>query len=256
MIVEYPNLSIEGQSALVVGASKGIGYGIAKALAHAGARVAVAARSMDLLEQLTAEINDEGGIAFPLFLDVRDVGTIDSAFGQVKEQFGRIDIVVNNAGLGAPVPATEIDEAYWDNMMSLNLKGLFFCCQSAGRIMLEQGYGRIINMSSQASIVGIPEEAVYCASKAGVNMLTKVLALEWSGKGVTINAIGPTFIKTPGTAERLDDPVFRENILSKLPIGRVGTIKDVAGLVEFLASPASELITGAFIPIDGGWTAQ
>jgi NAD(P)-dependent dehydrogenase (short-subunit alcohol dehydrogenase family) len=122
--------------------------------------------------------------------------------------------------------------------------------------MLEQEEGRIINMSSQAAVVGIPEESVYCASKAGVNMLTKVLALEWSSRGITVNAIGPTFIKTPGTAERLDDPSFREAILAKLPIGRVGEINDVAGAVLYLASPAASMVTGTFLLVDGGWTAQ
>ena len=122
--------------------------------------------------------------------------------------------------------------------------------------MLKQGHGRIINMSSQASVVGIPRHAVYCASKGGVNQLTKVLALEWSARGVTVNAVGPTFIYTPGTAERLNNPEFLQGVLARLPIGKVGTIADVAGAVIYLASPAGSMVTGSLLMVDGGWTAQ
>ncbi len=254
--MDYPVFSLENQIALITGASKGIGYGLAKAIAHAGATVLVSARSIDLLKTLVKEIESEGGTADAFQLDVRDVSQIKEVFQRIEKKYGRLDILVNNAGMGAPVPAVDIAESYWDNMMSLNLKGLFFCSQAAARIMLKKGYGRIVNMSSQASVVGIPEEAVYCASKAGVNMLTKVLALEWSKKGVTVNAVGPTFIYTPGTAERLDTPSFRDAVLSRIPAGRVGTITDVAGAVIYLASPASSLVTGTMLLVDGGWTAQ
>jgi len=254
--MDYPVFSLEKQIALVTGASKGIGYGLAKAIAHAGARVLVSARSIDLLQGLVKEIESEGGEADAFQMDVRDAAGIEEVFHKIEKKYGTLDILVNNAGMGAPVPAVDITEDYWDNMMSLNLKGLFFCSQAAARIILKKGYGRIVNMSSQASVVGIPEEAVYCASKAGVNMLTKVMALEWSGKGITVNAVGPTFIYTPGTAERLDTPSFRDAVLSKIPAGRVGTITDVAGAVIYLASPASSLVTGTMLLVDGGWTAQ
>ena len=140
--------------------------------------------------------------------------------------------------------------------MAVNLKGVFFCCRAAGRIMLEQGAGRIVNISSQAGVVGIREHAVYSASKGGVNLLTRVLALEWSARGVTVNAVAPTFIYTPGTAERLDRPEYLEGVLSRLPIGRVGTIDDVAAAVIYLASPAGAMVTGHVLLVDGGWTAQ
>jgi NAD(P)-dependent dehydrogenase (short-subunit alcohol dehydrogenase family) len=169
---------------------------------------------------------------------------------------GRLDVLVNNAGLGANHPAVDVTEADWDEILAVNLKGLFFCCQAAGRIMLQQGHGRIINMSSQASVIGIRDHAVYCASKGGVNQLTRVLALEWSAAGVTVNAVAPTFIYTPGTAERLDDPAYRQGVLMRLPIGRVGTITDVAAAVIYLASKAGALVTGTVLMVDGGWTAQ
>lgn len=256
LTMDYPEFSLTDQVALVTGASQGIGFGVAKALAHAGATVAVAARSEAELHRLTAEIRAEGGTARAFYLDVRDVAQIRTTIESVYAAFGRLDILVNNAGLGANHPALDVAERDWDEMMAVNLKGLFFCCQAAGRIMLQQGHGRIINMSSQASVVGIRDHAVYCASKGGVNQLTRVLALEWSASGVTVNAIAPTFIYTPGTAERLDQPAYRQSVVERLPIGRVGTITDVAAAVVYLASPASGLVTGSVLMVDGGWTAQ
>lgn len=254
--MNYPEFRLDDQVAVVTGASMGIGYGLAKALANAGAKVAVVARSYDALEKLVGEIQDEGGQALPVALDVRDLDQIKSVMYKIKDHFGGLDILVNNAGLGANHTALDVTEEDWDSIMSVNLKGLFFCCQAAGRIMLEQGRGRIINISSQASVVGIPKHAVYSASKAGVNGLTRVLALEWSHKGVNINAVAPTFIYTPGTADRLDDPEFLGGVLNRLPIGHVGTITDVAGAVIYLASPAAALVTGTVLMVDGGWTAR
>jgi len=251
-----PNFSIQGKVAIVTGASKGIGYGLAKALAAAGAKVAVAARNKASLDALVAEIAAEAGEASAYELDVRNVAAIRGVFEQVANDYGRLDIVVNNAGLGEGMAALDVTEEYWDDMLDVNLKGVFFCCQAAGRIMLEQGYGKIVNVSSQVSVVGIPDGVAYCASKGGVNQLTKVLALEWSGRGVCINAVGPTFIYTPGTAERLDTPEFREQVLARIPAGRIGTITDVAGAVVYLSSPASDLVTGTLLLVDGGWTAQ
>jgi NAD(P)-dependent dehydrogenase (short-subunit alcohol dehydrogenase family) len=254
--IDYPDFSLAGQVALITGASRGIGFGVAKALSHAGAHVAVAARSSSDLETLVEEIRGQGGSAKAFALDVSDLAQVKSCFRALQDSFGRLDILVNNAGLGANHPAIDVTEADWDEMMDINLKGLFFCCQAAGRIMLEQRSGRIINMSSQASVVGIRDHAVYCASKGGVNQLTRVLALEWSALGINVNAVAPTFIYTPGTAERLDDPAYLQAVVDRLPIGRVGKITDVAAAVIYLASPAGALVTGSVLMVDGGWTAQ
>jgi 2-deoxy-D-gluconate 3-dehydrogenase len=254
--MDYPDFRLDGRAALVTGASKGIGWDLAKALADAGASVAVAARNQPSLERLADEIRTDGGDALAVELDVRDVGQIATVFEHVREHFGSLDVLVNNAGLGANHPAEEITESDWDEMMDVNLRGLFFACQAAGRIMLAQGSGRIINMSSQAGVVGIREHAVYSASKGGVNLLTKVLALEWSNRGVTVNAVAPTFIYTPGTAERLDQPEYLAGVLDRLPIGRVGTTTDVAAAVLYLASPAGAMVSGHVLVVDGGWTAQ
>ncbi|RMG89255.1 MAG: glucose 1-dehydrogenase [Chloroflexi bacterium] len=252
----YPTFDLSGQVAVVTGASKGIGYGLAKALAHAGVKVIATARSMDALEKLVEEIKAEGGEATALYMDMRDIQQIQHTIQQAHDIYGRLDILVNNAGLGHNHDALDVTEADWDEMMAVNLKGLFFACQAAAKWMLPRGYGRIINMSSQAGVVGITKHAVYSASKGGVNMLTKVLALEWSAKGVTVNAVAPTFIYTPGTAERLDDPEYRAAVEARIPSGKVGTIADVAAAVMYLASPSASMVTGHILLVDGGWTAQ
>lgn len=254
--MEQPDFRLDGEVALVTGASKGIGRDLAKALAGAGAYVAMAARSIADLMSLAEEIGDQGGSALAVELDVRDVAQVRDTMDRVRGHFGSLDILVNNAGLGANQPAEEVSEADWDEMMAVNLRGLFFCCQAAGRIMLEQGRGRIVNLSSQAGVVGIRDHVVYSASKGGVNLLTKVLALEWSDRGVTVNAVAPTFIYTPGTAERLDQPEYLRDVLDRLPIGRVGTTTDVAAAVIYLASPAGAMVSGHVLLVDGGWTAQ
>ena len=253
---EFPSFDLDGQVVLVTGASRGIGHDLAVALAHAGANVAVTARGAEDLEDVSERIAAEGRQAHPLPVDLRDLPGIERAIAGTVERFGKLDVLVNNAGVGTNHDAIDATEDEWDEVLQVNLKGLFFCCQAAARRMRERGYGRIVNMSSQAGQVGIRRHAAYCASKAGVENLTRVLALEWAPWGITVNAVAPTFIRTPGTAERLDRPEFLADVLSRIPLGRVGTTMEVAAAVLFLASPASSLVTGAVLPVDGGWTAQ
>ena len=254
--MEQPDFSLAGQVALVTGSSRGIGHDLVLALAGAGATVAAGARSPADVADLVAEVEARGGTAIPVALDVTDHGSIDHAVPHVLDQAGRIDILVNNAGLGANHDALDVTEADWDEMMDVNLRGLFFVTQAVARSMVQRRYGRIISLSSQAGVVGIRRHAVYSASKGGLNMLTRVLALEWAPHGVTVNAIAPTFIRTPGTAERLDDPDFAADVLARIPVGRFGTTTDIAGAVLYLASPAAGLVTGSLLRVDGGWTAQ
>lgn len=254
--MDYPNFGLDGKVALVTGASRGIGHDLVLTLAHAGARVVPAARRVEDLCGLVAQVEEQGGEALPVALDVRDLGSIDAAFERAAEGFGGVDILVNNAGLGTNHDAVDVTEEEWDELLDVNLKGLFFVCQATGRRMIEARAGRIINMSSQAGSVGLPRHAAYCASKAGVEGLTRVLALEWAPHGVTVNAVAPTFVRTPGTAERLDDPEFLEGVLTNIPVGRVGTTTDVAGAVVYLASPVAALVNGTTLLVDGGWTAR
>jgi NAD(P)-dependent dehydrogenase (short-subunit alcohol dehydrogenase family) len=251
-----PSFSLEGKLVVVTGASRGIGRGLVDALAAAGATVALTARSYDEASTIAAEVVAAGGRASGHVMDVADIGSINAAFDDIAQQHGRVDVLVANAGLGANHPAVDVTEADWDDMMDVNAKGLFFTAQAAGKIMLENGSGRIVAMSSQASLVGIPDHAVYCASKGAVNQLVRVLALEWGPHGITVNAVAPTFIYTPGTAERLDDPEFRRGVVDRIPMGDVGTIADVAGAVIYLASDAAAMVNGIVLPVDGGWTAQ
>jgi NAD(P)-dependent dehydrogenase (short-subunit alcohol dehydrogenase family) len=252
--MQRPDFDLSGQVALVTGAGRGIGRDLARALAACGALVLAGVREPEATDaEWTAS---EGGHVKPIRFDVTDVPGMREAVDAAVIAHGRIDILVNNAGLGANHDAVDVSEADWDEMMAVNLKGVFFASQAVGRHMVERGYGRIVNLSSQAGLVGIRRHAVYSASKGGVNLLTKVLALEWAPYGVTVNAIAPTWIYTPGTAERLDDPAFLADVLARIPIGRVGTTADVAAAVVFLSSRASGLVTGAILPVDGGWTAQ
>ena len=253
---EQPEFSIAGQRALVTGASRGIGRDLALALALAGAETLVGVRAPGDAAELVAEAAQRGASAREFVIDVADVPAARSVIDAEVAAGGPIQVLVNNAGLGFNHDAVDVGEADWDAMMDVNLKGLFFTTQAVGRHMLEAGYGRVINLSSQGGLVGIRRHAVYSASKGGVNMLTKVLALEWAPLGVTVNAVAPTYIRTPGTAERLDDPAVAADILARIPAGRFGTTADVAGAVLYLASPAAGLVTGTVLPIDGGWTAQ
>lgn len=254
--MDFPDFRLDGKVAVVTGASMGIGHGLARALANAGATVAVAARSGAALDELVAVIEADGGRARAFPLDVTDVPAIRSTMAEIEHRLDGLHILVNNAGLGDNHPAEDVTEDDWDTMMAVNLRGAFFAAQAAGRIMLAQGQGRIVNMSSQAGSVGIRDHAVYCATKGGVEQFTRVMALEWGARGVTVNAVAPTFIYTPGTAERLDQPAFLKGVIDRLPIGHVGDISDVAAAVIYLASPAGKLVNGSVLMVDGGWTAQ
>ena len=190
-------------------------------------------------------------------LDVRDLAQVEAAAALVVERLGRIDILVNNAGLGPENPAEDVTEADFDLTFDVNVKGLFFTSQVVGRHMIRQGGGRIVNLGSQAGLVALPGEAIYCASKAAVSHLTRCLAVEWGRHGINVNAVAPTFIRTPGTEPALSDPAFEADVRERIAgLHRVGEPVDVAGAVVFLCAPASSLVTGTTLVVDGGWTAR
>ena len=253
--MRFPDFGLTGRIAIVTGASKGLGHGVALALANAGADVVVTSRDIKRARPVAGEIQAMGRQALPLELEVRSPDSIEAMVEAALGHFGRIDILVNNAGVNIPEPALEVSEEHWDRLMDINLKGLFFCAQKVGEVMVRQGQGKIINIGSQMGFVGGRLRAAYCASKGGVVQLTKVLAIEWATHGVNVNGVAPTFLRTPFTAHMFEDSTFYDEVVAKIPLGRVGEVEDVLGAVVFMASSASDLITGTTLLVDGGWTA-
>jgi NAD(P)-dependent dehydrogenase (short-subunit alcohol dehydrogenase family) len=251
-----PRFDVAGRVALVTGAARGLGRACALALAQAGADVVLGLRDAGTAEELAGEIRALGRRAVRLQMDVTRRDQIDAAVAQAVSGLGRIDILVNNAGIGPPARAEDVAEDDFDRTLAVNLKGTFFVSQAVGRVMIRQGGGRIVNLSSQAGFVALPTESVYCMTKAAIAHLTKCLALEWAPHAINVNAVAPTFIRTPGTAKWLEDDAFHAELLARIPLGRVGEPADVAGAVVFLCSPAASMITGATLMIDGGWTIR
>ncbi len=253
---EQSSFRLTGQVALVTASSKGIGKACALALARAGADIILGLREKNSGGALVRQIQKLGRDALPVQMDVTQMQQISEAVQAGVQHFKHIDILVNNAGIGEPNPAERVLEKDFDETLAVNLKGTFFTAQAVGKVMIKQRRGRIINISSQAGFVALPTESVYCMTKAAISHLTKCLALEWAPYNITVNAVAPTFIKTPGTKEWLDDKDFRKSVQKRIPLGRIGNPREVAEPVVFLASPAASLITGATLMIDGGWTIQ
>jgi NAD(P)-dependent dehydrogenase (short-subunit alcohol dehydrogenase family) len=255
--MEYPQFGLPGRVALVTGAARGLGRAISLALAHAGADVALGLRDVHADQGLAAELQSTGRRVLPLQMDMRSMEQIFSAVEKTEKHFGRIDILVNNAGIAPENLAENVREEDFDATLDVNLKGTFFASQAVSRLMIRQTKGTIINMSSQAGFAALPGESVYCMTKAAIAHLTKCLAVEWGRYGITVNAVAPTFIHTPGTESALSDPAFRADTVERIAaLHRIGEPMEVAGAVVFLASPAASLITGETILIDGGWTAR
>ena len=247
-----------GRIALVTGASRGLGRAIALALAHAGADVAVGLRDAARDEAVIDEIRGAGRSAIAVQMDVTNTQQVEDAVHTVVEELGALDVLVNNAGGGVGLtPAEAVSLADFQRAIDVNLTGTFVACQAAFPAMRAQRFGRIVNISSQAAIVALPGEAAYCAAKAAVSHLTRCLAVEWGTYGINVNAVAPTFIRTPGTEKALSDPAFRADVEERIAaLHRIGDPAEVAGAVTFLCSPAASLITGETLVIDGGWTIR
>ena len=249
---------VAGRTALVTGAARGLGRAIALALAEAGADVALGLRDRARDEGLADEIRALGRRALPLQMDVTRLDEVEAAVEATVEELGSLDLLVNNAGGGVGlIPAEDVSVADFDRAFDANLRGTFFACRAAFAPMRERGFGRIVNVSSQAALVALPGESVYCAAKAAVSHLTRCIAVEWGRYGIAVNAVAPTFVRTPGTEPALSDPTFRAEVEERIAaLHRIGEPEEVAGAVVFLCSPAASLITGETLVIDGGWTVR
>ncbi len=252
----YSLFSLEGQVALVTGASRGIGRGIAVGLAGAGANLALVARSESTLIEAQQEIQAIGVQAEIFPCDLNQTEGISDLVAAVSASYGRIDILVNNAGTTHRDDAVDFPEERWDDVVRVNLKAVWLLSQQVGRTMVNRGSGKIINIASLLSFSGGIRASAYAASKGGVAQLTKALANEWAPKGVNVNAIAPGYIKTDMASTLLNDPVRVAELMNRIPVGRFGMPDDIAGAAVFLASEAASYIHGHILAVDGGWMAR
>jgi NAD(P)-dependent dehydrogenase (short-subunit alcohol dehydrogenase family) len=248
---------LDGKVALVTGGARGLGKVMATALAQAGADVAITARSVGSCEQTAAEIGEQTGRKCQGFAaEVTSITDVDRLAAEVEATFGKIDILVNNAGTNIRGQIDQLSEADWDSVIDTNLKGPFLCARAIGPKMVKRGWGRVINMGSTLSVIALPGRAPYASSKAGVMNLSRVLALEWAGTGVTVNTICPGPFATEMNRQLLDDPAKYKALMDLIPMGRWGDVEEIAGAVVFLSSNASSYMTGSAVFVDGGWTAR
>jgi NAD(P)-dependent dehydrogenase (short-subunit alcohol dehydrogenase family) len=252
--VAHQLFDLTGKVALITGAGRGLGRASALLLAESGASVAAAARSSTEIESLAEEIRGLGRDASHHTFDVRSIPDIQRLVDEVIERHGRIDILVNNAGTNVQQHILDITEEAWDTVMGTNLKGAFFVAQAVGRGMVERGSGKIINMCSTFANLGFYGRGAYAASKGGLAQLTRVMAIEWSSKGVNVNAIGPTATLTKMNEELFSNEQWRDLVMSRIPAGRYAEPSDVAGAVLYLASPASDMVHGHLLLVDGAWS--
>lgn len=246
-----------GQTAIVTGAGKGIGRAIARAFSRAGGNVVLTGRHRETLAAVADECAGVAGRALIVPADVQSVAEIRDLVAQTLAAFGQIDVLVNNSGVNRTGPSLEVDEATWDWIIDTNVKGMFFACQAAGKSMIERGRGKIINIGSIISHIGLGFNVPYACSKGAVALMTKSLALEWAKHGINVNAVGPGYVLTDQVRWLFERPAYRDAIMAKQPMGALPTEEDIAATVLFLASDGARFINGEIIYVDGasatGW---
>ncbi len=246
---------LDDRRALVTGAATGIGAGIAVELARQGADVAVCDLPTVSTERTGEAMRDHGHRVFSFEMDVRDMDQLARGVDAVTKELGGVDILVNNAGINRPSAGLDVAEENWDDHYNTNVKGGFFLAQKVAPMMIEQGWGRIIWISSQSGLIGIAGQPVYCSTKGAVIQLVRTLGVEWAKHGITVNSIAPTFVETNLTRKRLQDEEFREFVLGKIPCGKLADVEDVAAAAVYLASEEARMVNCHTLCVDGGWTA-
>lgn len=246
---------LHDKAALVTGAATGLGQAISVGLAQAGAHVAISDLPGVSLDETAGKIAAVGGRSVLFALDIRDVVQIRQVVPAVAAKLEGLDIVVNNAGINRPLPGLEVTEDNWDDHFATNIKGGFFVAQEAAKVMIPRGWGRIIFISSQSGLIGIPGQPVYCASKGAIINLVRTLGVEWAPHGITVNSIAPTFVETNLTRKRLENPEFREFVLGKIPCRKLATPEEIAAATVYLASDEAQMVNATTLSVDGGWTA-
>jgi 2-deoxy-D-gluconate 3-dehydrogenase len=251
-----PKLSLKNKVALITGAAGGLGEAIAKTFCAADAQVFLHARVREKLKSLSENLKAEGANTSYKALDITVSGAPQKLVDAVVHEMGRIDVVVNSAGINRPEKPQDVTEKNWDDVLDINLKAMFFVSQAAGKEMIKRGGGKIINISSQAGMVALPLRAAYCSSKGGVNQLTRTLALEWAQHNILVNAVAPTFVLTALSEEMFKNDAFKKYVFDSIPLGRLAKPEEIAYATLFLASDLANMITGHILTVDGGWTIK
>jgi len=246
---------LDNKVALITGAATGLGAAIAIALAKQGADVAISDKPRQSLDNTATKAKEYRHKVFTFDMDVRMMNQIYEGIEAVNKEFGKIDILVNNAGINTPMRGLKVTEKNWDDHYNTNVKGGFFIAQAAAKLMIPRRWGRIIFISSQSGLIGIPGQPVYCSTKGAVIQLARTLGVEWAKYGITVNAVAPTFVQTNLTRKRLQNPEFLNFVLRKIPIGKLATPEDVAAAVVYLASEEAKMVNCTVLSVDGGWTA-